>query len=378
MACRTLLQFLARPTLFFYALPWLMVLLVAGTVAQREIGLYRAEKIFFSAPLVWLGPIPLPGTVTVLGVIAVSLMAKLLLKSPWRRDMIGNLLTHASMLVLLGGGLVSNLGREEGYLELAVGATGAVVSDYHDRALAVVKNGVTLLTVPEDDLVTPASIYHPAMPFKIMPRTYCRNCAPEARPKAQTGATPPSGKLPGEEFRGAAASMILTPAPLMTQDEDNRAGVTFVVSGAGAERDGIYITYDGLKQMPSFAVDSDRYEIAMRRAERALPFAVTLLEFNKSNHPGTDVARAYAATVEVQDGGARWRTEISMNTPLRYRGYTLYQASFIDRAGALSSVLTVVRDRGQVFPYLAGALFCLGMGMHLVQRGRQQRKAGAA
>ncbi len=358
MRFHAILNFLARPTLFFYALPWLMVLLVAGTVVQRDIGLYRAEKIFFGAPIIWLGPIPLPGTITVLGLIAVSLTAKLLLKSPWRRGAHGTLMIHGSMLVLLGGGLLTHLGREEGYLELAVGATGAVVSDYHDRALAVVKNGTTLLTLPEDDLATPATIYHPAMPFKIIPQAYCRNCAPRERAEDARGEAAGS-------YRGDAAAMALTAAPLLAQDEENRAGVTFSVSGAGAELDGTYIAFDGLKRMPSFDVGPDHYEVAMRRAERVLPFAVKLLEFKKSNHPGTDIARAYAATVEVQDGGTAWRTEISMNAPLRHRGYTLYQASFIDRDGALSSVLTVVKDRGQIFPYLSCALLCLGLALHL-------------
>ena len=364
---RTLLLFLARPTLFFYALPWLMVLLVAGTVAQREIGLYQAEKIYFSSLVFWLGPVPLPGAFLVLGVIAVSLTAKLLLKSPWRRGALGTLITHGSMLVLLGGGLLSALGREEGYLELSVGESGAALSDYHDRALAVMKNGALVLAVSEAALAGGASISHATMPFHIVPQSYCRNCTPLLR------------SAPGEAFyRGAAAAMILAPAPLLVQDEDNRAGVVFAVVGAGGEADGSYIAFDGLKQMPSINVGADRYDFIMRHAERDLPFRVKLLDFKKSNHPGTAIARSYAATVEISDGGAVWPVEISMNAPLRYRGYTLYQASFIDRDGKFSTVLTVVKNSGQIFPYIAVALLCGGMALQLGKKFTRRRAAVAS
>lgn len=39
---RAWLEMAARPAILFYALPWLMILLVAGTVAQKDLGLYAA------------------------------------------------------------------------------------------------------------------------------------------------------------------------------------------------------------------------------------------------------------------------------------------------------------------------------------------------
>jgi hypothetical protein len=364
--CRTLLTFLAKPTLFFYALPWLMVLLVAGTVAQRDLGLYRAEKIYFSSLLFWLGPVPLPGAFLVLALIAASLAAKLILKSPWRRGKLGTLITHGSMLVLLVGGLVSALGREEGYIELAVGDQSTAISDYHDRELAVVKNGATVVAISESQLQAGTDIALYRLPFRIKPKFYCRNCDPVAR-ITTSDAT----------LHGAAASMNLVTAPLLAQDEDNRAGVVFAVTEADAAVNGTYLAFDGLKQMPSVTVDNDRFDIIMRHAERALPFTVRLVDFQKAVHPGTDIARSYTATVAIIDGAATWQTTISMNEPLRYRGYTLYQASFIDRDGKLSSVLTVVRNSGQLFPYIAITMLCCGMGMHLAQHVARRRLARA-
>ncbi len=59
---REYLKKMASPAILFYALPWLMVLLTAGTVAQRDLGLYAAQHAYISARVFWQGPLPLPGT----------------------------------------------------------------------------------------------------------------------------------------------------------------------------------------------------------------------------------------------------------------------------------------------------------------------------
>ncbi len=97
--------FLAKPHIVFYTLIWLMILLVAGTVAQKYIGLYRAQNMFFSSWLVWWGPIPFPGGLTTLGFLTLSLMAKLFFASRWSWQNSGTIITHVGALLLLIGGL---------------------------------------------------------------------------------------------------------------------------------------------------------------------------------------------------------------------------------------------------------------------------------
>ena len=41
--------------------------LTAGTLAQKWLGLYAAQKIFFASFIIWVGPIPLPGGYTLTG-----------------------------------------------------------------------------------------------------------------------------------------------------------------------------------------------------------------------------------------------------------------------------------------------------------------------
>jgi cytochrome c biogenesis protein ResB len=172
--------------------------------------------------------------------------------------------------------------------------------------------------------------------------------------------------------------MQLRPEPLLLQDEDNLAGVTFSITGLDAAQDGTYITFKPLQTMPEVtAADGRRYRFSLQRVSRPLPFSIRLDHFEQRMHPGTRLPQAYRSDVTITDGAAHWQTSISMNEPLRYRGYTLYQASFVENQESTNSVLTVVRDRGQIFPYLAIACACIGMLIHLVTLARRRRRQPA-
>lgn len=103
------------------------------------------------------------------------------------------------------------------------------------------------------------------------------------------------------------------------------------------------------------------------RKGAVLPMTVKLLDFVKSLHPGTDIPRSFSSRVEIAEGGARRQAVISMNRPLRYRGYTLYQSSYAEDArGGESSTFLVVRNSGRWLPYAASALLFLGLAGHFL------------
>ena len=57
---------------------------------------------------------------------------------------------------------------------------------------------------------------------------------------------------------------------------------------------------------------------------------------------------------------------IKMNEPLRHRGYTFYQASFLEGELSDISVLAVVKNYGRLFPYISSIIMCIGILMHLI------------
>lgn len=349
---------LTHPIVMTLLIPWLMVLLVVGTVAQRYIGLYEAEQLFFASWVVWFGPFPLPGIYPTLAVLSLALCAKLMSKSPWRKPLVGSIITHMGALLLLVGGMLSALTAEEGFMTLRTGEPVSAVSDYHQREFVIFKNDEPLLRLPhatlQDGLVLTRQL-----PFTLTINLYCRHCEPMMQQEPQVF------------HRGIADKIALHDAPLQTEDEANQAGIVFTIEGVDDVQDGQYLVYEPTPHQPELMVGKDSYRIATRKVPRPLPFSVTLEAFDKFVHPGTDTAREYQSRVTIDEGnGMRWQKLIRMNEPLRVRGYTLYQSSFIDARGELLSVLAVVKNDGRVFPYIASIVMGLGMLIHLVVRRR--------
>lgn len=91
-----------------------------------------------------------------------------------------------------------------------------------------------------------------------------------------------------------------------------------------------------------------------------LGFPMTLKEFKMTKYPGSQRAASYSSVVEVSGKSA---ATISMNEPLKEKGYTFYQASFeTDPATGqpVRSILSVNYDPGRIWKYLGSLMIVLG------------------
>jgi len=351
---RTALRALGNPQILFYALPWLMILLTLGTIAQRDLGLFEAQKIFFSSWILWLGPLPLPGAYTTLAIITLCLLVKFLFFSAWTLQQSGTILTHLGVLILLIGGGVTAFSQKEGFIAIKEGSSAAALSDYHTRVLRITKDDAMLAELDFSDLGKGDVL--PDLPFAAKIESLCANCRPA--PVKNT-----EGRM------GLAREITLISAALEKDAETNLSGLTLSITGT--KSDGVYVTMEEIPQTPKIAADNSTYEFSVVRAQRALPFSVYLKDFTKEMYPGTNMARAFSSDVEIRDGNMVWPATIRMNEPLRYKGYTLYQASFSLRPDGEYTVLSAVENKGRAFPYIASAVIFLGLLLHLLLRLRR-------
>ena len=98
-----------------------------------------------------------------------------------------------------------------------------------------------------------------------------------------------------------------------------------------------------------------------------MPFVLQLKDFMMEKHPNTEIARSYKSLVEVLSGGVSREVLISMNKPMRYKNFTLYQASYaIDQFGRELSTLAVVKNSGRLLPYIATFTTFAGLVLHLL------------
>ncbi len=358
-----LCRWLARPVLLFYALPWLIVLLIAGTLAQAEIGLYAAHQHYFAAWVLWWGYLPLPGTYLTLTLITLSLSAKFVLGSPWKAAKLGTTLTHLGVLVLLYGGMITALTQQEGFMVITEGAQADTTADYHARVLKIYQDEALAMQIPFDRLTVGQAVAD--IPFSLTPRLLCANCSAEEVADDDTD-------MPRH---GMAEKVELRALPREKENELNLSGMMFDVTGT-ATTDGRYATLEDVPMIPRFEKDGHVYGVQMGRRVSALPFSIELVDFARDNYPGSDEARAYHSDIIVHDGPLSWPVRIEMNAPLRYQGYTLYQASYgMTPDGRERTVLSVVRNKGWLFPYLASAIIFAGLCVHLFQRFSRGRSA---
>lgn len=94
-----------------------------------------------------------------------------------------------------------------------------------------------------------------------------------------------------------------------------------------------------------------------------LPFTVALKQFRKIDYPGTMDAAGYESDVVLTDPkkGVTMERTISMNHPLEYDGYKIFQSSYMsDPKAGKGSVFTVAKNPGIPWIYAGSIIACLG------------------
>jgi cytochrome c biogenesis protein ResB len=98
-----------------------------------------------------------------------------------------------------------------------------------------------------------------------------------------------------------------------------------------------------------------------------LPFSLKLDHFKAEFHPGTDVPKSFESLVTISTGSLTRQVRIYMNNPLRYKDYTIYQASYdTDADGRQYSTLAVVKNPVKILPYISCLVVFLGLALHFL------------
>ncbi|MCB9983836.1 MAG: cytochrome c biogenesis protein ResB [Rhodospirillales bacterium] len=350
----TLLYRLAKADMVFWLMPPLMALLVAGTLAQRWMGLWPAMEMFFSGFVIWAGPVPLPGAYTLLGILSINVTLKFLLKSQWRMRKIGIHLSHLGTIILLLGGLLTAMTAHEYYMIIPERQETPFIYDYHERALNIFENNRQIARLDFDDI---KSWNLSTLPFRLNVQSHCQNCEIKKRQEQP-------GYDPDQPWQGMARFMIFEAKPPEKDPEADLSALEFTVTGT--EADGIYVAFDAMPGPIEFIVGEKHYTLMFGKRQSILPFSIALKDFVKDDYGGTAMARSYHSDVIIKDGSLEWPVRIEMNQPLRYRGYTFFQSSFEQSMDSETTILAVVENKGRLFPYIGSIVLSLGLILHFI------------
>ncbi|MCA8921355.1 MAG: cytochrome c biogenesis protein ResB [Planctomycetes bacterium] len=356
----------------------LFLLVFLGTIEQIDHGLFEVQRKYFNSLgfVHWIAdtiPLPLPGVRLVLIVFAVNMFFGGIVRLRKSKRTIGVLITHLGIALLLLGGLMTFYLSREGNLALREGGRGASFHAYfvHELAVYPVDREGLVATGTREALIAehafraaspeaPATFALEQTPFTVSFERYTRNATPllpHQRAALAEGVAGPLG-----EVRGAA----LYPLPLTKEAEANLPGVVVTITPAGAEprRE---LLWAGSGAPLVLEHEGKLWAFELRKERRNLPFVVALDTFHHEKHPGTGMARAFKSDVTYSDPerGVDGKITIAMNEPLRYRGYTLYQAKFVEQAEGNVSIFAVVETPWGQWWILVGSTAVIGIGLSL-------------
>jgi hypothetical protein len=358
-----------------------IVLVFAGTLAQVDLGLYKAQNLYFRSFFIYWTPgggslrIPVfPGGYFLGGLLLINLVTAHLTRFKWTRRKAGLWIIHVGLILLLVGQLLTDILARESGMQLFEGETKNYSEAFRGTELVLVDKtepqSDLVHSIPESRYVHKTEIRDPRLPFALRIKKFWPNAA-VFNPGDKA---PPMAAVSGATA-GQFKDLLVLAAPASKDAEERNSPAALVEVMNGAQSLGTFFVASLLRRGDEFSAGGKRYEIALRFTRHYYPFSLTLLKATHEKYRGTEIPKNFASRVRVQKGSESRETDIYMNSPLRYGGQTFYQyqmaaGEMAERAGETpSSTLQVVRNPGWLTPYLSCVLVSLGLlvqfGLHL-------------
>jgi hypothetical protein len=359
-----LIRFFTSLRLTVVCLGFAILLVFFGTLAQVDLGLYKAQNEFFRSFIVFWGPktatwkVPvLPGGYLVGGILLINLIASHVTRFKWTRAKIGIWLTHFGLILLLLGQLGTDMLSRESTLHLREGEAKNYSESDRQAELAVIDttdpDTDKVFAIGQGSLMHKREIKPGDLPFTIRVKKFFANS--NVQDRSADSAEPP----PASEGLGPRA--LVKEVPRVTAMNLRDIPSAIIDIQAPDKSLGTWLVSEYLDRPQQFTYNNRTYRLQMRPRRYYSPFTIRLLEFRHDVYAGTDIPKNFSSRVQLQAPATSENREVKiyMNNPLRYAGETFYQASFDpDNHG---TILQVVHNPSWLTPYLSCILVGLGL-----------------
>jgi len=343
----------------------LFLLTIFGTLHQVDHGLHAAKERFFASWFLWteVGGVRLPtfpAGMTCMMLLSVNMLVGGLLRLKISRRTAGIVVVHLGIAFLLLSGLVKQWTADEGYISLAEGRVAETFRSDHLWEVSVFQvtgaDSVEELVIRHGEFEDLGGdqrrrFWSGDLPFDLL----LSNFMPSATVQS-AGAGKGGIELDG--FR-----LLATPPD--PEPGRNAAGLVVEISGGGASQRALLW---GFQATPwTFESDGRTWAVDLRHARYKMPFQLRLEDFQKEDHPGMGMAKAYRSDVTKIVDQREERIRIQMNEPLRSEGLVLFQSSWgpQDAGPAGPCTLDVAGSRVLMFG-------------HMIREGRAVRLSNAS
>lgn len=349
----------------------LLILTWLATLEQIDSGLYPTLRKYFSWESPWLIPeingrkIPFifPGGYYVCAVLLLNMILGgiIRIRKGWRQA--GNLISHFGIVfMLIGGGLAFHF-SERGNMQISEGKSSNVAEDYHEYVveIAKIKNGeVGKIHVVRGRWLTDlkagtSRIFDfKSIPFAVEISGYLVNSAPE-----NLQINPPKRQ------ERAVDGYYLEEKKNSVEAERNIAGCYARIVSKDGKKSEPFILWGAQNHPFTVSIGEEKFTISMRKRLWPMPFTVELDKFTAEFHAGTSRPEKFASQIRRIENGQEAKVTIEMNEPMRYEGFTFFQASYGPpeaRPGdKMYSVFEVVKNPADKWPEYS--LYAVAFGM---------------
>lgn len=355
------------------------VLTWLGTLEQADHTLLATTKKYFSYENIFLFPeinghkiwIPIPNGFWVGLVFFFNLLLGTILKVRRGVKTIGVLISHCGMLLLLVGAFVTQVWSQRGNMAIDEGEISDVAQHYTDQVIEVSETeagkvskvhiiATKLLKDLKPDMVRLFRMK--SLPFDVEVNNYHANAMP----------------LPVEAFdqEGLSDVELVDGFVLDGRERDKKeaerdlAGcLVNIVDKEGNKLDRVLLS-TACVQPATFEVGEKVFTITIRKALWKMPFEMQLDKFTHEFHPGTRRPRVFRSDITRIAEEGETEKVIRMNHPMRYNGYTFFQASWgpqdNPKATNFYSVFEVVKNPADHWPLVSLIITGIGLLVHFV------------
>ena len=347
---------------------FLLLLTYLGTLYQVEHGLYEAQKKYFESFFLihyafGAAPIPLPGTYLLLVVFFLNMVCGAIVKARKGWSKLGILIAHGGIIVLLVGSFVTFTFSTNGNMMILENEQSDYFESSHDWEITVSEVGSSqtpleyVITQEEFGVKGSRTFAFPDVPFELSISNFMKNSMP----------------MGGSGTAGSANKVIdgfyLAEQPPAQNDRPNIAGAYAKLkeTSSGSIQEGIIW---GGSQSPFIATVSGRkWAVDMHKQRWQLPFTVVLKKFTHEKHPRTNMPKVFRSDITRIENGLDQEIEISMNAPMRHKGYTFFQSSYQPGPNnRMYSVFSVVKNPADKAPLYSCIIITFGMTLHFMQK----------
>jgi cytochrome c biogenesis protein ResB len=338
-----LVNFLASTKLAVVLIFFLIIIVVAGTLEQSVTGLYQAREKYFDAYLSFIGPIPIPGTLSILWAMTFNLSLSFLLRFNFTKKNTGLILSHSGLILLFISGFFHFYYSKESFIDIKEAETSSISQSYDDWQLEIKQFDGNFKEL-ETKSISINKLDTRNIEFKNKFNIFIERKYTNAK-----------------VFHTPFAGILVKELPLEKEYEKNIPALKLVLNKEEIFLDGDENSFERI------FLNGNNLTLSLKRKEFNLPFTIKLLDVERELHPNSMIASSYSSKVAFKDSGIEREAIISMNKPIRSGSYTVYQARYgIDLDGNEFSVLAVVKNLNYQLPYWATFLINFGLILHFI------------